>query len=220
MRRKERRSSIVGFISLVALLLAIANSAAAQSESAAREVFEGSNEFHKRLEKTSSSIEKYVDGLDKTMRSLKEVSHLDKHVRDRYKSFSENLRKLEKAQTRAESDINDMRSAGTNYFSEWDRAILQINDPKLRQQSETERKQLIKVYDDFSLRISDVAVSLPAMMGRLRDLNTFFGADATSHNNREASKTAQLCKTEYDDLKNKIDEARGTLNQLRSQAPK
>ena len=219
-KRKDKQTSIMGVISLVALLLMPAASAAAQAGSAAREVFKGSKEFHKRLERTDASMERYVEDLERTMRSLRELSRSGKQVRKRYEEYSKNLRALERSQSKAASDIEGMRSVGTEYFSKWDRSITQMADPTLREQSENARSQLIAKYDGFSRRISDVAVSLPTMMGTLRDLNVFFGADVTKETVKKASDPIQACRSDYETLKSKISDARKALKELLNEAPK
>ena len=101
---------------------------------AGRGHFKRSAELGKRTAKTSQDVDKYVTQLDKTEQALSSVSPAqDKGSKKRYQSFSKEVNKLERAQKHATSDIDEMKSTGTEYFSSWDKSIAQMSNPELRQ---------------------------------------------------------------------------------------
>jgi len=88
---------------------------------AAGDTFKQSAELGKRTAKTSEDVDKYVAQLDKTEQALSSVSQAQgQDLKKRYDSFSREVNSLEEAQKHATSDIDEMKSIGSEYFSAWD----------------------------------------------------------------------------------------------------
>ncbi len=91
---------------------------AAARVGAGGDTFKQSGELGKRTAKTSKDIDRYVTQLDKTERALSSVSQAQgRDLRKRYESFSKEVDKLEEAQKHTTSDVDEMKSMGTKYFS-------------------------------------------------------------------------------------------------------
>ena len=74
-------------------------------------------------------------------------------------------------------------------------------------------------YEALANRISRVALSLPPLMGRFRDLNLFLGSDATEESVQTASEMIGSCRLEARGLKGEIVDIQGMLKQLIKEAP-
>src|ERR1700739_786383 len=104
-----------------------------------------SAELSKRTSKASEDVDKYVAQLDKTEQALSSVSQAQsKDLKKRYDSFSREIDGLEETQKEATSDIEQMKSAGTEYFKTWDTSIAQMSNPELKQVSTERRSKIMK----------------------------------------------------------------------------
>ena len=145
---------------------------------AVKDTFKQSADLGKRTEETSKEIDKYATQLDKTEQALSSVSLAQgKDLKKRYESFSTEVKKLEDAQKHTTSDIDQMKSTGTQYFSSWDTSIAQMSNPELRQASTERRSALIKDHDELAATLSDIGRQLQPFMSNLHDLKSFLGTD-------------------------------------------
>jgi F0F1-type ATP synthase membrane subunit b/b' len=212
--RPIRRLLITGFCSL-ALAFAVPR------VGAAADTFKQSGELGKRTAKTSEDVDKYVTQLDKTEQALWSVSQAqDKDIKKRYESFSREVSKLEDAQKHTTSDIDEMRSTGTEYFSSWDTSIAQMSDPELKQASTERRSKIMKDHDDLAAALNDIGSQLQPFMSNLHDLKTFLETDLSPANIGKASERIQKSQADAQALKDKIAGVQATMRQFLSEAPK
>ena len=188
---------------------------------AAADTFKQSAELGKRTAKTSEDVAKYVTQLDKTEQALSSVSQAqDKDIKKRYESFSREVSKLEDAQKHTTSDIDEMRSTGTEYFSSWDTSIAQMSDPELKQASTERRSKVMKDHDDLAAALNDIASQLQPFMSNLHDLKTFLETDLSPANIGKASERIQKSQADAQALEDKIAGVQATLRQFLSETPK
>jgi chromosome segregation ATPase len=205
---------MMGFFSLV---LAFAPT----RTDAAGDVFKNSAELGKRTAKTSEDVDKYVAQLDKTEQALSSVSQAQgSELKKHYESFSKELSSLEKAQTNATSDINEMKSTGAEYFSSWDTSITQMSNPELKQASAERRVKVMKDHDDLAAALSDIGGDLQPLMSNLHDLKAFLEADLSPANVDKASGMIQKSQADAQGLKGKIASVQTTLKQFLNESPK
>src|SRR5258705_3411445 len=128
---------------------------------AADDTFKESAELAKRTAKTSEDVNKYATQIDKTEQTLSSVSHAQgKDLKKQYQSFSKEVNNLEQAQINTTSDIDQMKSTGTEYFSSWDTSIAQMSNPELKQASVDRRVKVMKDHDDLDAALSDIGSQL------------------------------------------------------------
>jgi chromosome segregation ATPase len=141
---------------------------------AAGDTFKQSAELGKRTTKTSEDVDKYVAQLDKTEQALSSVSRTQgKDLKKHYESFSREIATLEAAQKQATSDIDEMKSTGTEYFAAWDTSIAQMSNPELKQASTERRSKIMKDHDDLAVNLNDIGNQLQPFMNTLHDLKAF-----------------------------------------------
>jgi hypothetical protein len=213
--RKSIRKLLV--VTLCSLILIVAGAGAG----ATGDTFKESAELGKRTAKTSEDVGKYVAQLDKTEQALSAVSHAQgKDLRKQYESFSKEVNNLEGAQGRATTDIDEMKSTGTEYFSSWDTSIAQISESDLRQASTERRAKVMKDHDDLSSALSDIGLQLQPFMNNLVDLRAFLGTDLSPANVDRAGDKIQKSQADAQALKDKIAPVQTTLKQFLNEAPK
>lgn len=206
---------------LMAALCSLAVTSAAARVQPARDTFKRSAELGKRTAKTSAAVDKYVTQLDKTEQALSSVSPAqEKGSKKRYQSFSREVNKLERAQKHATSDIDKMKSTGTEYFSSWDKSIAQMSNPELRQASAEQRSKIMKDHDELATALSDIASQLQPFMSDLHDLKAFLGPDLSPASVDRAGEMIQKSQADARALKVKIAGVQTTLKQFLSEVPK
>lgn len=190
-------------LSMSLLCLFLAFEGAAQTGSA-RDAFKGSTEFRTAVDDTASSIERYVGRLETIDRSLARLSRSEGGFAERYQSFANELRKLEKAQKSASSNVERMRARETDYFTAWDKANMQIADPELRQAAAARRSEAMMRYQALGDDLSAIGRGLQPLMSDLRDLDLFLGADRSRASLTEASEMIDRCRAEVRSLRNEV----------------
>ena len=188
---------------------------------AAGDTFKQSAELGKRTAKTSEDVDKYVVQLDKTEQALSLVSQAQgKDLKKRYESFSREISSLEAAQKQATSDIDEMKSTGSEYFSAWDTSIAEISNPELKQASTERRSKIMKDHDDLAASLNDIGSQLQPFMSNLHDLKAFMETDLSPENVGKARAMIQKSQADALALKGKIAGVQATLKQFLSEAPK
>jgi chromosome segregation ATPase len=194
---------------------------AAAQIGAGGDTFKQSGELGKRTAKTSKDVDRYVAQLDKTERALFSVRQAQgRDLRKRYESFSKEVNKLEETQKHTTSDIDEMKSMGTKYFSSWDASIAQMSNPELRQASMERRSKVMKDHDELAATLSDIGRQLQPFMSNLHDLKTFLAADLSPANVGKAGEMIQKSQDDGQALKDKIAGVQTTLKQFLSEAAK
>jgi len=188
---------------------------------AADDTFKQSAELGKRTAKTSDDVDKYVAQLDKTEQALSLVSQAQgQDLKKRYDSFSREVNSLEEAQKHATSDIDEMKSTGSEYFSAWDTSIAEISNPELKQASTERRSKIMKDHDDLAANLNDIGSQLQPFMSNLHDLKAFMETDLSPENVGKAREMIQKSQADALALKGKIAGVQATLKQFLSEAPK
>jgi chromosome segregation ATPase len=188
---------------------------AAARASTADDTFKQSGQLKEKTAKTSKAVDKYVAHLDKTEQALSAVAQAQgKDLKKRYESFSKEVKELEEAQKHTTSDIDEMKSTGTEYFSSWDTSIARISNPDLRQASTERRSKVMNDHDELSATLSDIGSQLPPFMSNLHDLKSFLGADLSSANVSKAGEMIQKSQADAQALKDKIAGVQTTLKQF------
>jgi len=185
------------------------------------DTFKQSAELGKRTGKTSADVDRYVTQLDKTEEAIASISQApEKDLRKRLESFSREINKLEEAQKHVTSDIDEMKSTGTEYFSSWDTSIAQMSDANLRQASTERRAKVMKDHNDLTATLSDIGLQLQPFMSNLRDLRAFLEADLSSTNIDRAKDMIQKSQSDEQALKDKIVAVQSTLRQFLEETPR
>jgi len=205
---------VTGFCPLVLIL-------AATPTRAADDTFKRSAELGKRTAKTSDDVDNYVAQLDKTEQALASVSHAQsKDLKKRYESFSKEIDSLEQVQKHATSDIEQMKSTGSEYFSAWGTSIAQMSNPELKQASSERRSKIMKDHDNLVVSLNDIGSDLQPFMSNLHDLKAFMETDLSHENFAKAGGMIQKSQSDALALKGKIAGAQTTLKEFLSEAPK
>jgi hypothetical protein len=205
---------VMGFCSLVVTF-------APTRAGAAGDTFKESAELGKRTAKTSEDVNKYVTQLDKTEQALSSVSHAQgMDLKKQYQSFSKELSGLEKAEITVTSDVDDMKSTGTDYFSSWDTSIAQISNSELKQASAERRVKVMKDHDDLAAALDDIETQLQPFMSNLHDLKAFLETDLSPANVDKAGEMIQKSQADAQALKSNIGGVQATLKQFLNEAPK
>jgi chromosome segregation ATPase len=213
-RKSFRRLFMTGVCSL-AVTFAVARAGAGA------DTFKQSGELGKRTAKTSEDVDKYATQLDKTEQALSSFSQAqNKDIKKRYESFSKEVNKLEDAQKHTTSDIEEMKSTGSQYFSSWDTSIAQMSDADLKQASTERRSKVMKDHDDLTAALNDIGSQLQPFMSNLHDLKRFLETDLSPANVGKASGMIQKSQADALALKQKIAGVQTTLRQFLSEAPK
>ena len=206
---------------MLTVFCSLAVTFAAARVGAGGDTFKQSGELGKRTAKASKDVDKYVTQLDKTERTLFSVSKAQsRDLRKRYESFSKEVNKLEAAQKHTTSDIDEMKSRGTKYFSSWDKSIAQMSNLELRQASTERRSKVMKDHDELAATLSDIGRQLQPFMSNLHDLKAFLAADLSYANVGKASEMIQKSQDDAQALKDKIAVVQTTLKQFLSEAEK
>jgi archaellum component FlaC len=185
------------------------------------DTFKQSAELGKRTARTAKDVDKYVTQLNKTELALSSVSQAEgRDLKKRYENFSREINKLEEAQKHATSDIDEMKSTGTKYFSSWDASITGMSNSGLRQASTERRSKVMKDHDELAATLSDIGRQLQPFMSNLHDLESFLATDLSPANVRKASEMIQKSQADAQALKDKIGGVQTTLKQFLSEAPK
>jgi septal ring factor EnvC (AmiA/AmiB activator) len=205
---------------LMMAFLSLAVTFAAAQAGATDDTFKQSADLQKRTAKTSEDVDKYVTQLNKTEQALSSVNQTQgKALRNQFKSFAKEVNKLEEAQKHVTSDIDEMKSTGTGYFSSWDTSIAQMSNAELRQASTERRSKVMKDHDELAATLSDIGSQLQPFMSNLHDLNAFLGTDLSSANVGNASEMIQKSQADAQALKDKIAGVQTTLKQFLNEVP-
>jgi chromosome segregation ATPase len=140
-------------------------------------------------------------------------------LKKRYQSFSKQVSSLEEAQKVAASDVNEMKSKATEYFSSWDTSNTRITNLELKQASIERRATLMKDYDELAADLNEIGRQLEPFMSNLHDLRSFLGADLSPAHIRNANGVIQKSRADARNLKQKIALVQTTLKQFVSEAP-
>ena len=206
---------------LVTALCGVAMTYVSARAGAAGDTFKDSAELAKRTAKTSEDVNKYVTQLDKTEQTLSSVSHAQgKDLKKQYQSFSKEVNNLEQAQINTTSDIDQMKSTRTEYFSSWDTSIAQMSNPELKQASVDRRVKVMKDHDDLDAALSDIGSQLQPFMSDLHDLKAFLETDLSPANIDKAGGMIQKSQADAQALKDKIANVQTMLKQFLNEAPK
>jgi hypothetical protein len=194
---------------------------AAQADDVSGEAFKGARELRKREVRAAKEIDKYAEQLDKTTRSLSRLGRADgneaRNPRNRYESFSGELKKLEEAQERAVSSLDKMKASGVEYFSAWEKANASISDAALREAAATRRSRSLIKHINLARALGDIGLQLQPLMSSLRDLRAFLGADLSPGNVRTAGERIQACQSEAEALKSSIAEVQRMFKKFLSE---
>lgn len=182
--------------------------------------FKESGQLRKSEKRVAKDIDEYVVQLDKTEQALIRVSRgKGDELRKRYRSFSNELEKLEKAQKRAISNLDEMRATAVDYFSLWEKANASISDTLLREAAAYRRSRVLTSHVEMAQRIDHIGLDLQPFMSKLRDLQAFLGADLSPASVEIALERIQASRAEAQTLKSSIAEARTLLTRLLNEAP-
>jgi Protein of unknown function (DUF2959) len=205
---------------LMMVFFSLAVTFAAAQVGATDDTFKQSADLQKRTAKTSEDVDKYVTQLNKTEQALSSVTQAQgKDLKSQYTSFSKEVNKLEEAQKHVTSDIDEMKSTGTKYFSSWDTSIALMSNAELRQASTERRSKVMKDHDDLAATLSGVGSQLQPFMSNLHDLNAFLGTDLSSANVGNAGEMIQKSRADAQALKDKIAGVQTTLKQFLNEVP-
>jgi hypothetical protein len=187
----------------------------------AGDTFKRSAELGKKTAKTSDDVDKYVAQLDKTEQALASVSQAQsKDLKKRYEFLSKEIDSLGEVQKQATSDIEQMKSTGSEYFSAWGTSIAQMSNPELRQASSERRSKIMKDHDNLVVSLNDIGSDLQPFMSNLHDLKSFMETDLSPENVDKAGEMIRKSQSDALALKGKIDGAQMTLKQFLSEAPR
>ena len=207
---KVIHQAMTNVLAVAVLCILLASGTTAQT-GAAREAFKGSTEFRDAVDATASSIEKYVSQLERTDRSLARLAGSNGDLAERYQSFAKDLRRLEKTQKNAVSDVERMRAHEREYFTAWDKANMQIADPELRRSLAIRRARVMAEYQTVADELSETGRELQPLMSHLRDLDLYLGGDPSRANVEEASAMIGISRDEVRFLKHDIIEVHRSL---------
>lgn len=205
---------------LMMVFFSLAVTLAAAQAGAIDDTFKQSADLQKRTAKTSEDVDKYVTQLNKTEQGLSSVTQAQgKDLKNQYTSFSKEVNKLEETQKHVTSDIDEMKSTSTKYFSSWDTSIAQMSNAELRQASTERRSKVMKDHDDLAATLSDIGSQLQPFMSNLHDLHAFLGTDLSSVNVGNAGEMIQKSQADAQALKDKIAGVQTTLKQFLNEVP-
>jgi hypothetical protein len=211
---------LVCVLPLAALFALFATVAAAQRDISG-EAFKESGQFRKREERTAKDIKKFAIQLDKTRHSLARLGRAEgNELKKRYKSFSGEVTKLEKAQKRAIVSIDRLKATGVEYFSAWEKANASISDTELREAAAIRRSQSLTRYIALAETLGEIGLQVESFMSSLRDLRAFLGADLSTANVRLASERIKDSQAEAETLKSRIAEFQRIFGRVLSEMPK
>ena len=204
---------------LVTLFASFAANVAAQRD-VSSEAFKESAQLRKREQRVANDIDEYVDRLDKTERALTRLRRTDGDaLRKRYQSFSEELKKLEEAETRTIADIDKMKAAGLDSFSSWEKANASITDATLREAAASRRFRMMTRHIELAQTIDRIGLELQPLMSSLRDIRAFLGADPSPANIRTAEERIRNCEVTTKALKSRIAEVQRMFDRLLMETP-
>jgi len=204
---------------LVTLFASFAANVAAQRD-VSSEAFKESAQLRKREQRVANDIDEYVDRLDKTERALTRLRRTDGDaLRKRYQSFSEELKKLEEAETRTIADIDKMKAAGLDSFSSWEKANASITDATLREAAASRRFRMMTRHIELAQTIDRIGLELQPLMSSLRDIRAFLGADPSPASIRTAEERIRDCEVTAKALRSRIAEVQRMFDRLLMETP-
>jgi len=204
---------------LVTLFASFAANVAAQRD-VSSEAFKESAQLRKREQRVANDIDEYVDRLDKTDRALTRLRRTDADaLRKRYQSFSEELKRLEEAETRTIADIDKMKAAGLDSFSSWEKANASITDATLREAAASRRFRMMTRHIELAQTIDRIGLELQPLMSSLRDIRAFLGADPSPASIRTAEERIRDCEVTTKALRSRIAEVQRMFDRLLMETP-
>ena len=129
------------------------------------------------LRVATTALKEKVSAVAESLAQVVEKAEVDpKPAFDKYKT---SVSAMQDALSRAESNLNAMRSQGQTYFTEWQKQAEAISDPDLKQRAAERREKLSKAVAEVSDAMKAARDEIAPYSKTSADLQTYLSNDLT-----------------------------------------
>ena len=134
---------------------------------------DGLIESSRLIRVATKDLQSTMDSLE-NLRSKENVS-----LGNRFKSYSKNLDKLEKAAARVGATRTKMQREGDKYFDKWNQQIAKIKNEDLQTRSASRRAEIEGQLDQVSASFDELSESYRSLVDDLTDIHLLLRTDLT-----------------------------------------
>lgn len=165
-----------------------------------------------RIDDIRSNLVSTKTQITKTMASLDDLVNKPGDLKSQFKTYSDDVDKINAAFTRMRDRVYDMRSNRDAYMAQWQSDVNALSSEDLKERA---RQRMETAKANFS-KLSDAIGALDdtsnAFLADINDLKRYFGADLTATGVKSVPEVVSRTHTEADATKAKIDAALVQLN--------
>src|SRR5262245_60190104 len=163
-------------LAVLAMILAVPALALAGSTSADK-----AEKVAQRMLGLDKAIQTGASQVDKTIASLNALTQPEGDLVAKFKTYSKNVDDLEKFAAKAKGNAESAAKTRDQYIAQWKASQEQIQNPSLKQASESRRAELEPKIEAIKTSLSSARESFGPFLQDLKDLRTFLGnqLDAT-----------------------------------------
>ena len=142
---------------------------------------------YKQADKTGEGIAEFRNevvkarqAVDAAMVSLSRISETaTNNPRKAYDAFAKSVERVEAARASSGKRAAEMKATGREYFREWDKQLVEINNPEIRKLAQQRKAQLSDDFDKVGPLVQKAKADFDPFYSDLTDLRTFLANDLT-----------------------------------------
>jgi len=140
---------------------------------------------YQQADKTGADIARFRDqinkaktAVDQTVAALGQVAvTANSNPREAFQKFGKSITRLEAAANSAKASSADMKAHGQAYFTQWEKQLDQINDPKIRALATSQKTKLQASFDEIRKYAQPLREQFDPWLSDLKDLHTYLSND-------------------------------------------
>lgn len=205
---RSRHVSILTLVNLVIFVLALpALAPAASPTDQAEKVAAGMLNFDKSLAEANAQI-------DATLNAMNAMTKPDGKLVDKYKTFTKEADKLNKAAEKAKSNSKKANAMRDDYLKQWQASQETIQNAQLKATSEARRAELVPKIEAIKSSLAAGAATFTPFQQALKDLTVFLGSSLNPTTVAAASDLMAKCTADGASMKANITQASAALQDL------
>jgi hypothetical protein len=132
--------------------------------------------------------------------------------RKAFKEFDKSVPKIDAAANKARKRAEDMRARGKAYFTEWEKGLAEVNDPKVRELAEQRKAKLQTTFDNIKSSLEPAKEQFNSWLVNCKDLQRYLSQDLTIAGIDAAKDLFAKTKTDGAALQVSLDKVIAELN--------
>lgn len=206
-------------ISRVVVLVASSSVAMvpAACSSSSQQAVERSEQTVDSLATLRSEVSSASQQVDRTITSLNTLTGSTGDRRAAFKTYSNEVAKLQSQAEKARERSADLRSRSSEYIAKWEAEVATVSDPELRAQARDRRAAVRDRIDEIRIAAERSRAAYEPLIRELLDIQTVVSNDLTDAGMQAVSATAKQANVDGATLRDRLAEFIAELDQLSGQ---